>query len=106
MATAVPNALNGTAPERTPVINVYTPTLSGTFTFAQNYYVFGTSGSFTGNNVANLSSTPATATPLYVYRNGLRQMVGAAYDYTVSGTAITFTPVLSAGETILVDYFV
>ncbi len=58
-----------------------------------------------GANVTfTLSSTPSPAASLYLTRNGLTQKRG--YDYTLSGTTITFVPlsVPSSGDTLLASY--
>jgi hypothetical protein len=106
MATAVPNALNGSAPERTPTVNVTQVTYSGLGSSAEDIFVVGTTPGVGVNAYSvTLSSTPATGTPLYVYRGGLRQAVNR--DFTITGATITFSSAaFTLDETILVDYFV
>lgn len=50
-----------------------------------------------------LAHTPLSGT-LQLYRGGVRQQSGAGNDYTISGTTITFSVTVSAGEILLADY--
>lgn len=57
------------------------------------------------NAVFTLSFAPAPPASLTLFRNGLRLM-GGGYDYTLSGSTITFTAGLqpAQGDTLTVDY--
>ena len=51
-----------------------------------------------------LANTPTAVHPIEVFRNGLLQRVGASYDYSISGTTITFNVSFIANETVSVVY--
>jgi hypothetical protein len=56
------------------------------------------------NTSYTIANTPVTDS-VSVYLNGLRQREGSAYDYTISGTSITFAKAPRTGSDLLVDYF-
>jgi len=63
-------------------------------------------GTINGSNaVFNIANIPSGNTQ-EVYLNGVRQRPGGGFDYTISGTTITFTEAPPVGSHILVDYFV
>jgi hypothetical protein len=57
------------------------------------------------NTDFTLANTP-TAGTVAVYKNGIRQLVGAGNDYTISGTTITFLAdnIPQTGDNLIVDY--
>jgi hypothetical protein len=62
-------------------------------------------GTVNGSNVVfTLVNAPSPASSLTLYRNGIMQKLGL--DYTISGTAITFTPAATpqTGDTLLASY--
>ena len=61
------------------------------------------SGTINGSNTAfTLANTPVVGTE-HVYLNGLLQNAGGV-DYSISGTAITYTTAPQTGDTLLVSY--
>lgn len=108
MATAVPNALNGTAPERTATINVTNVTYTGLGSHAEDVFVAdrGSVGDpVTGANSVTTKQTPVVGAPFAVYFGGLRQIAGL--DYTLNANVVTFlSATFNAGNTIVLDYFV
>lgn len=64
------------------------------------------SGTVEGQNtVFTLDSTPIDPSLVEVYRNGLRQLLGATFDYTLSGPEITFRIPPLTGSLIRVSYW-
>lgn len=64
------------------------------------------SGTIDGSNPTfTIANTPVAGT-LQLYRNGIRQRVGASNDYTLSGTTITFNTgaIPGSGDWLLADY--
>lgn len=62
------------------------------------------SGALNGSNTTfTLASTPVAGS-VKLYRNGVRQNVGAGNDYTISGTTITTATPPASTETLLADY--
>jgi len=60
---------------------------------------------FNGNTVTfSLSGAPVNGFALVV-KNGVLQRYGAAYDYTISGAALTFTEAPSAGDSVFVMFW-
>lgn len=57
------------------------------------------------NDTFTLANTPTAGTE-HLYKNGIRQRVGGANDYTISGATITFNAgnIPLTGHTLLVDY--
>jgi hypothetical protein len=71
-------------------------------------FVFGEVPTGTPNGVLatfTIANAP-TANTLRVYKNGIRQQVGAGNDYTFSGTTITFLAgnLPQTGDILLADY--
>lgn len=56
-----------------------------------------------GNANVSLANTPVAGTER-VYLNGQRVTPGAANDYTISSTTVTFAIALQTGDVVLVDY--
>ena len=56
-----------------------------------------------GNANVTLLNSPTAGTER-IYLNGVRQAPGAANDYTISGTTVTFGAALVTGDLVLVDY--
>ena len=62
------------------------------------------SGAINGSNTAyTLANTPVAGSE-HIYLNGVFQESGAGNDYTISGTAITFTTAPLSAEKIRVSY--
>lgn len=57
------------------------------------------------NTVFTLANTPVDPSLVEVYRNGLLQLLGALFDYTVSGATITFSVAPLVGSEIRVSYW-
>jgi len=55
------------------------------------------------NTIYTLANTPSPGT-VSVHLNGVLQTPGASYDYTLSGTTITFNKAPHTGSEILVNY--
>ena len=108
MATPIPNALNGAAPERTPTINVTNVTITGLGSSVVDSYITdrGSPGDpSTGGNQVLSRQTPVTAAPFAVYFGGLRQTSGL--DYTVNAGVVTFlNATFASGNVVLLEYFV
>ena len=61
------------------------------------------SGTVDGVNTSfTLTANPVYSSTVHIYLNGLLQRQGT--DYTVSGTAVSFTNAPAAGEEILATY--
>ena len=62
------------------------------------------SGSINGSNTAfTLANTPTSGT-LKLYLNGVRLVVGAGNDYTLSGASITMTTAPVSGDSLIAEY--
>jgi len=62
------------------------------------------SGALNGSNTTfTLANTPVTGS-VKLFRNGVRQNVGAGNDYTISGATITMSSAPASTETLLADY--
>lgn len=62
------------------------------------------SGSINGSNTAfTLANTPTSGT-LKLYLNGIRLVVGAGNDYTLTGAAITMTTAPVTGDSLVAEY--
>jgi len=108
MNTAVPNALNGTAPERTPTVNVTQVVITGIGTPVSDAFVVDR-GDFgdpiSGGNAVTLTQTPLAGAPFQVFRGGLRQVLNR--DFVLNATTIMLLGgvTFATGDTIVVDYF-
>ncbi len=109
MATQIPNALNGTAPERTPVINITSVTITGLGYSVEDLFVVGGPNArdpVAGASTVTLSSLPVLGAPFYVFRGGLRQAINLDFSVAYQTGIVSFLDVVfSAEETILIDYF-
>jgi len=56
-----------------------------------------------GSSDVTIANAP-TAGTVRVYLNGIRQAPGAANDYTIAGTTVTFGSALIAGDAVVLDY--
>jgi len=64
------------------------------------------SGAVNGiNTVFTLANTPADATLVQLYRNGLLQILGGLFDYTIAGSTITFVVAPLIGSRIRASYW-
>lgn len=57
------------------------------------------------NATFTLAATPVTGSPT-VYVNGVRQLVGAGNNYTISAGTLTFITIPQTGDQVLADYMV
>jgi hypothetical protein len=55
------------------------------------------------NTIFILSQMPINGT-LSLHLNGIKQKSGVSYDYTISGTVITYNEPPQAGDTLYADY--
>ena len=63
-------------------------------------------GLINSSNVTySIANTPVAST-VAIYLNGLRQREGGSYDYTISGTTVTFIKAPRTNSDLLVDYIV
>ena len=109
MATAVVNALNGSAPERTPTINVTSVTYTGLGSNVVDVFVVdgeSVGDPVTGGNQVTAKSTPVSAAPFVVFFNGLRQIKDV--DYTNNAGVVTLLNgvVFNTANTLVLDYWV
>lgn len=80
-------------------------TLSSAFLKATNFVANEIpTGAINGANAAYTLASAPTAGTVEVYQNGLRLLVGAGNDYTISGSTITFVTAPATGDNLLVDY--
>lgn len=108
MATAVVNALNGSAPERTPTITVTQVTISGLGNHVLDVYVTdrGSTGDpVAGANSITLSQTPVAGAPFLFFVNGV--LMALNRDYTLNAKVVTLLNAVTfiAGDTLTSSYF-
>ena len=107
MATTVPNALNGAAPEFTPTVNITQVTYTGLGSNVVDVFVAdrGSVGDpITGGNSVNARQSPVAGAPFTVFLGGLRQTLGL--DYTVNSGVVTFlSATLNSGNVVVLDYW-
>ncbi len=58
-----------------------------------------------GQTLFTLAVAPTSDAYCTVYKNGVRQRLGASYDYQRAGTAITFNNTVGAGQNVSVEYW-
>lgn len=58
------------------------------------------------NTTYTLAGTPTADSKVRVYLNGSRQRQGGGFDYTISGSTITFAKAPRTGSDILADYLI
>lgn len=73
---------------------------------APNDYQETPSGTINGSNVTfTLAHTPASATNVNLFLNGVQQRQGAGNDYTISSATITYLTAPPTGSTLNAIYF-
>ncbi len=108
MSSPAPNALNGTAPERTPTVNITQVTITGLGVPVSDVFVADrgeTGDPLIGQSSVALTQTPVSGAPFFVFRGGLRQV--PTRDYVLDDLIVRFLNdvVFVAGDTVVVDYF-
>jgi hypothetical protein len=108
MATTVVNALNGSAPERTPTITITQVTISGLDHFVDDVFVVdrGSTGDpIAGANSATLSQTPLSGAPFMFHLNGARLTLNR--DFSLNGTTVTLLNAVTflTSDTLSFAYF-
>lgn len=58
----------------------------------------------TGTNSVTLSHTPSSCVMPVVSYNGVVQKAGSGYDYTITGTTVTFTFTIESTDNVIVNY--
>jgi hypothetical protein len=67
-------------------------------------FVSGEVATTTDDTVYTIANAPVAGT-LQVYLNGQLQRVGGSYDYTTSGTSVTFNSANTSVDVVMVSYF-